>query len=125
MSLIEEVNSLPLNSSNQQVIIREVQQVTSNVLGAPPPPPSNIPRAPLPKKSFKGSLANLKLLLDVKTKLLNRKKYREAIGEELEQGEFVITDESYLSDHEQKQFTEEIAKIQKQIEKIENQEMKN
>ena len=100
-------------SLNPQVVIKEVQQVTTNVLGSPPPPPSNIPQAPLPKKSFKGSLTNLELLLDVKYKLLNRKQYREN-----EEGELVITDKPYLDEEQQKIFKEEIEKIHKQIDKL-------
>ena len=107
---MEDLATIPLN---QKVIIKEVQQVTTSILGAPPPPPSNIPRAPLPQKSFKGSLNNLEMLLDVKTKLLKRKKYQEN-----EIGELVIIDEPYLNEQERKRFEEDIIEIQKQITKI-------
>ena len=58
MRLLEDISATPLNP---QVIIKEVQQVTNNVLGAPPPPPSNIAKAPLPKKRYGGALSNLKI----------------------------------------------------------------
>lgn len=109
MRLMEDLSSIPLTQKNQQVII---QQVATNQ--------SQIPLPPIPSKTehktaraYNSSLTQLELLLEVKKRLLERKKYVET-----EVGKFIVTDESYLDVNQKKQLEKESIEIEEKINKL-------
>jgi hypothetical protein len=112
---MEDLASIPLN---QQVIIQKETSINSK---SPPTKPQKISAPPIPKMNFKGSLESLEMLVEVKTKLLNKRQWAKDEEGRLiidEEGKYVITDLPHLNEHEQKQFTAEIKTIQSKINQL-------